>query len=501
MVQLCKSPATGPAGFGERRPGTIVMDERFCAILPDFLAAEGYSPTSIIERMALSAAATSPRAALCRRVLDNGLTVVVQEMQTAPLASVWCWYKVGSKDEGPGLTGVSHWVEHMNFKGTTNIPRDQVKGIIEQFGGTWNGYTWIDETTYFETASREALDRMLFIEAERMANSLFTPEDCESERTVIISELQGGENDPEQLLDTEITAAAFKAHPYRHPTIGWLTDLQSMTRDDLYGHYRRFYIPNNATLVVVGDVEPDDVLRRVERQFGSIQPGPEPPRIRTSEPEQIGERRVRIDREGTTAYLKLAWHAPAATDPDFFPLLVLDAVLTGAKGLNLWSSFRNPPQRSSRLYRALVDRRLASSVFGLLLPTKDPFIYGISVTATDGVALEAVEEATVAEIDALRRDGTTPAELDKAQRQLRARLVFESDSVTSIAHQLGYFATIGDIRVYDALWSSIAAVTVDDVGRAAARRLAPSVRTVGWFQPLAGSVAAVSGTRAAAERM
>ena len=176
-------------------------------------------------------------------VLDNGLRVLIQEMHTAPLASVWCWYRVGSKDESTGQTGVSHWVEHMNFKGTTNIPRDKVKGIIEQFGGYWNGYTWIDQTTYTETATRDALDRMLFIESERMANCLYDPADCESERTVIISELQGGENDPDTLLDQELTATAFKAHPYRHPTIGWLSDLETMTRDDLYGYYRRHLRP------------------------------------------------------------------------------------------------------------------------------------------------------------------------------------------------------------------------------------------------------------------
>ena len=158
-------------------------------------------------------------------VLDNGLKVLVEEVHTAPLASVWCWYKVGSKDESTGLTGVSHWVEHMNFKGTTNIPREQIKGIIEKFGGSWNGYTWIDQTTYMETASTAGLDRMLFIESERMANCVYAPEDCESERTVIISELQGGENDPDTLLEQEVIAAAFKVHPYRHPTIGWLADL------------------------------------------------------------------------------------------------------------------------------------------------------------------------------------------------------------------------------------------------------------------------------------
>src|SRR5215203_948593 len=161
-------------------------------------------------------------------VLDNGLTVLVEEVHTAPLASVWCWYKVGSKDEVTGLTGVSHWVEHMNFKGTTNIPRDQVKGIVEKFGGSWNGYTWIDQTTYMETASTAGLDRMLFI------------------------------------------AAAYKLHPYRHPTIGWLSDLRTMTRDDLYQYYRRNYVPNNATVVVVGDVDASDVLRCVEDRFGAI---------------------------------------------------------------------------------------------------------------------------------------------------------------------------------------------------------------------------------------
>src|SRR5438552_5922008 len=223
---------------------------------------------------------------------------------------------------------------------------------------------------------------MLFIEAERMANCLYHPDDCESERTVIIAELQGGENDPDQLLDLEVTATAFKAHPYGHPTIGWLSDLQTMTREDLYGYYRRRYVPNNATLVIVGDVETGEALRLVEHHFGKIQPGELPVRQRTAEPPQNGERRVTIRKEGTTAYLKAAFHAPSIHDPQFFPLLVADAVLTGAKGLNLWSSFRMPPaQRRARLYRALVDRGLASSVAGAVMPTADPFLYTISITA------------------------------------------------------------------------------------------------------------------------
>ena len=416
--------------------------------------------------------------------LDNGLKVLIQEEHTASLASVWCWYKVGSKDERPGLTGVSHWCEHMKFKGTANIPRDQVKGIIEQFGGSWNGYTWIDQTTYLETATKDALDRMLFIEAERMASCLYHPDDCEAERTVIISELQGGENDPDQLLDQELTATAFKAHTYRHPTIGWISDLHTMTRDDLYGYYKRHYVPNNATLVIVGDVDTDEALRRVEHYFGGIRPGGEIERLRTAEPEQTGERRVTIRREGTTAYLKVGYHAPAVNDAHFLPMLVLDAVLTGAKGLNLWSSFRTPPpQRSARLYRALVERGLASSVSGALVPTEQPFLYSVSVTATEGIALDAVESALLGELDRVRRDGITAAELAKAKAQLKARLVFDGDSVTNIAHQLGYFATIASVDVITGAPPRIAAVSLDEVAAAARDVLTESNRTVGWFQP------------------
>lgn len=417
-------------------------------------------------------------------VLDNGLKVLIQEVHTAPLASVWCWYRVGSKDEIPGVTGVSHWCEHMNFKGSTNIPRDQVKGIIEKFGGSWNGYTWIDQTTYLETASKDALDRMLFIEAERMDACLYDPADCESERTVIISELQGGENDPEQQLDTEVTAAAFKVHPYHHPTIGWLSDLQTMTREDLYGHYRRYYVPSNATLVIVGDVNTDEVLKNVEKRFGSIPAGVVPPRIKQVEPEQQAERRVVLRKEGTTAYWKAAFHAPSFEDESFFPLLVADAVLNGAAGLNIWSGGGvSRPQRSARLYRALVDKGLASNVSGSLMPTQHPYLYGLSAGVAEGQSLAAVEEAVLAEIGRLCANGITPEELTKVQAQLRARFIYDVDSVTDIAHQIGYFETIASWGAYHSLRHRLDAVTVDHVHAAAQKYLVPANRTIGWFEP------------------
>jgi zinc protease len=458
---------------------------------PQFLA--GFRPfsakTGLYNGRMLQTTGTSPTQPLRREThLDNGLKVVVQEVHTAPLVSVWCWYRVGSSDERPGRTGVSHWVEHMNFKGTTNIPREDMKGIVERFGGMWNGYTWIDQTTYLETASRDGLDQMLFIEAERMSNSLFEPDECESERTVIISELQGGDNDPEQVLDTEVTATALRVHPYGHPTIGWLPDLQAMTREDLYAHYRRYYVPSNATLVIVGDVEGDDVLRRAERCFGGIPEGRQPTRRRHVEPPQMGERRVTIEREGTTAYLKFAYRAPAATDREFFPMLVLDAVLTGAKGLNLWSSFRvAPPQRKSRLYTALVERGLASQVNGALLATADPFLYTLSFTATEGVALPVLEEAAFAALEPVAAGDVTDAEVARAKRQLRARLVFEDDSVTNVAHQLGFFETVVGPGFYDRLQQCIDAVTAGQVRDVARLRLRRSALTVGSFQPVEGA--------------
>jgi zinc protease len=281
-----------------------------------------------------------------------------------------------------------------------------------------------------------------------------------------------------------VTATAFKAHPYRHPTIGWLSDLETMTRDDLLGHYRKYYIPNNATLVIVGDVDADDALSRAERRFGSIPAGVVPDRIRTVEPPQSGARRVHIRKPGTTAYWKASYHAPAVTSPDFFPLLVLDAVLTGANGLNLWSSFRvPPPQRKSRLYRALVERSLASVVSGAVLPTAEPFLFSISATVADGSSLASLEAAALEELDLVRVEGVTPPELARAVAQLKARFVFDGDSVTNVAHQLGYFATVASFDLFSELPARVETVTIEQVAAAAAVVLAESNRTLGWFEP------------------
>ena len=238
--------------------------------------------------------------------------------------------------------------------------------------------------------------------------------------------------------------------------------------------------------MIVGDVETDDVLRRSEKAFGGIEAGSLPERVQTTEPVQNEERRVTVRRDGSTAYLKVAYHAPAVDDADFAPffLLVLDAVLTGAKGLNLWSSFRSaPPQRRSRLYRALVDTRLAAAVGGACVATEHPYLFMVSVTAAAGQAMRVVEDATLQTLDAVSTGGIGPEELERAKRQLRARIVFENDSVTNLAHQLGYFQTVSSLETYAALPERIRAVTTDEVTRVAGSYLAPTNRTVGWFEP------------------
>jgi zinc protease len=226
------------------------------------------------------------------------------------------------------------------------------------------------------------------------------------------------------------------------------------------------------------------VLKKVEKHFGTIAPGSRPPKVRQQEPEQQAERRVVLRKEGTTAYWKAVFHAPAFDAEDFFPLLVADAVLNGAAGLNIWSMGGvSRPQRSARLYRALVDKGLASNVGGALMPTEHPYLYSINAGVAEHQSLASVEDAVLAEIDKLRIGGITPAELTKVHAQLRARFVYDADSVTDIAHQLGYFEIISSWRAYENLRARLDAVTVESVHAAAVKYLAPSNRTIGWFEP------------------
>ncbi|HKJ26907.1 MAG TPA: pitrilysin family protein, partial [Anaerolineales bacterium] len=195
--------------------------------------------------------------------LENGLTVLLKEIHTAPLVSAWIWYRVGSRNEIPGITGASHWVEHMMFKGTPAYPAGTLDKAISRLGGYWNAMTYVDWTTYFATMPAHTIDLILKVEADRMTNSLFNPHDVESERTVIISERQGNENNPTFLLSEEVQAAAYRVHPYHHQVIGDMADLHSMSREMLYQHYRSYYQPGNAVLTMAGAFESEKMLARI----------------------------------------------------------------------------------------------------------------------------------------------------------------------------------------------------------------------------------------------
>ena len=299
--------------------------------------------------------------------LSNGLQIKLKEIHTAPIISHWVWYRVGSRDEIPGKTGISHWVEHLQFKGTTKYPMEELDKSISRTGGIWNALTYLDWTTYFETMPADQIDLALDLEADRMLNSTFDPEEVASERTVVISERQGRENHPGFLLKEAVRGAAFRVHPYHHEIIGDLADLQSMARDDLYQHYRTYYRPNNALIAVAGDFDRDDMLERLKELYGGHPAGDAVPRINRPEPPQKGEHRLIVEGPGETRLVNVAYHTPPAAHPDFFPLLILDSLLTGPQGLNLFGG-GGVSNKTSRLYSRWWSKKTPPSAFTAAFP-------------------------------------------------------------------------------------------------------------------------------------
>jgi zinc protease len=419
-----------------------------------------------------------------RCVLDNGLIVLLKEVHTAPVISWWVLYRVGSRNERTGQTGVSHWVEHMMFKGTKRYPAGVLDKAIDREGGVWNAQTSFDYTAYFETMPAHRIDLALEAEADRMANALFDPQEVESERTVIVSERQGLENSPSFWLHEETRAAAFRVHPYHHQVIGDMVDLKTMTRDDLYNHYRKYYIPNNAIVVAVGDFDTAGMLARIEALYGIIPPGPEPPPVTRIEPPQQGERTVRVERDGNAVYVYTGYRVPEATHADWFKLALVSSVLAGASAPG-GSSIGN---RTSRLYKALVETELAAGVGGSLYPSVDPYLFSLVVTARDGRTPREIQAALDAEIDRVRDGDITQAELDKAKKQAKALFAYGTEGVTGQAFWLAFAENFSSYTWYENYLDHLEAVTLDQANEAARRYLRSSQRTVGWFIPTNGDL-------------
>ena len=417
-----------------------------------------------------------------KTTLANGLTVVLKEMHHAPVACFMVWYRVGSRNERPGITGISHWVEHMMFKGTPTFPNGTLDKAVSREGGYWNAFTWIDFTAYYETLPANRIDLALRLEADRMVNTLMPAAEVESERTVILSERGMYENDPRFLLNEELTSAAFRVHPYHHEVIGDVADLISMSRDDLYGYYQRHYVPNNAIVVVAGDFQTEGMLARIEELFGAIPAGEAVTPVVRQEPPQVGERRVTVTGPDDTPQLVFAYRAPAATHPDYYPLVLLNAAFAGGSSLGMFGG--GGGNKSSRLYKALVKTGLSAGAYGSLGPTADPYLYTISAVVNNGRSLAEVEAALEAEIARLAAEPITQAELDKARKRAKAQFVMAGESISGMAQLLGVAeAVTGDYCWYENTLEQLATVTLDDIERVRQTYLRKQNRTVGIYEP------------------
>jgi len=422
----------------------------------------------------------APKPTLVTR-LRNGLEVRLKEIHTAPLATCWVWYRVGSRNEIPGTTGISHWVEHMQFKGTPTFPAGVSDRAISRNGGVWNAFTWLDWTAYLETLPADRIKMALELEADRMQNSLFDADEVESERTVVIAERQGHENEPTFHLAEEVQAASFRVHSYHHGVIGDMVDLQSMTRDDLFAHYRRHYVPSNAVLVVAGDFSTRRMLDQIREIFGPIPKAPAPQHMSRPEPPQSGERIVNVSGPGETHYLKIAYHAPAADDDDFLPLTVLGSVLAGASSFNFFAG--GISNKTSRLYRALVDGEVAASVQGGLAASIDPYLYNVHITVRPDRTPEQALAVLDQEMARIREAPIDEDELSKAIKQARALFAYSSESITNQGFWLGFSEMFADGSWYESYLDRLAEVTPKRAWEIAQKYLVDSNRVVGFYRP------------------
>src|SRR4030043_559717 len=404
--------------------------------------------------------------------LDNGLKVLIIEEHKAPVATFQVWYRIGSRDEPSGKSGLSHLLEHMMFKGTSRYGPTVLSKVVQKNGGSDNAYTTKDYTVYFELFASDRITLAIDLEADRMQNLLLEQKEVIAERNVVKEERRlRYEDDPQNSLFEEVVAAAFKVHPYQRPVIGWMSDLQSIERDDLYKYYKVNYSPNNAVIVIVGDVKTDQIIEHVNKSFGHIQFGPPRKSTASSEPDQKGERRILLRRQAEMPYLLIAYHTPAFPHEDSYSLDVLSLILSGGK--------------SSRLYKSLVyEKKIALNVDteydGF---NKDPFLFFLDATVFPEKNINDVEDALCTEIEKIKNRPPSEQEVQKARNQIEASFIMEQDSIYLEAMKYGMFEILGDWRLIDRYLEGIRKATPENVTTVAKKYLRKDNRTVGILIP------------------
>ena len=422
----------------------------------------------------LSAPTVAPAAPPVHEVtLDNGLRVLLLEDHRSPVVSIQIWYRVGSRNERPGATGLAHFLEHMMFKGTPSYGKGEVARLVEENGGQNNAFTTQDVTSYYTDIASDRLEPMLKLEADRMRNLLLDPKEVDSERQVVMEERRTRtEDDPDGFLYEELAAIAYKAHPYGWPIIGWMDDIRRINPTELRAFYDTYYVPNNALLVIVGDIQAEATLARVRALFGGIARGADPPAVTAVEPAQVGERRVTVTKADTRLpVVTLAYHVPNYRSADAPALELLSTILSSG--------------RASRLYRKLVyERQLALGAGGdYSYGARDPSLFWFSGTPLPGHTPAEMERALLDEIELLKAEPVPDEELARAKNQTEASLVWAQDSVHSRASSLARFELMGSWQLLDRFVPAVRAVTAADIQRVARAYFPADGKNVGILLP------------------
>ncbi|HZS46829.1 MAG TPA: pitrilysin family protein [Blastocatellia bacterium] len=410
--------------------------------------------------------ASSLTSGVRRTKLSNGLTILTKEVHTKPIVSCIIWYRVGSRNEELGQTGKSHFLEHMMFKGTEKFAKGAIDLITLRNGGANNAFTSNDFTAYYFNFASDRWETALEIEASRMRETLFDVKEFESEKSVVIEELQIGLDSPWGALSQEVDAAAFKQHPYHNPIVGWIQDLKDATAAEMKGYYDKWYHPRNATLVLVGDFDTETALPKIEELFGSIPPGPEPPPMLIREEPQRGERRVTVKKETTAERLMIAYHAPEIAHVDSYALQVVSTILSTGK--------------TSRLYQRLQEKDESVTSAGASYDeATDPTLFSIRAEIKPGHTLADVETAIYEEIDKLKNNPIDQKEMDKAKQLIEARFILGNEELSNQSILLGLFETIDKYEYLSDYLDRIKAVTPEDIQRVTKQYLHQDNRTVG----------------------